>query len=95
MLSLKQLDSIFDSIWLLPEKLPTAIAAWQEMLEVYLSDKEQVDSEQLPTYMDKWRNVMAENKILWESHQQDLANQLKEGEPSFSKKQDADKFKGH
>ena len=95
MLSLKQLDSLFETIWLLPNQLPNALAQWQGLLDDYLADpaeRSELEQQKLARMMAKWQKGLAENKQLFEAHQEDLVEQLKEGDASFLRSAQAKKF---
>ncbi|WP_320822708.1 hypothetical protein [Reinekea sp.] len=86
MLSLKQLDSLFETLWLLPNQLPNALAQWQGLLADYLADPAErslLEQQKLASMMAKWQKGLAENKQLFEAHQEDLVEHLKAGEVSF------------
>ena len=96
MLSLKQLDSLFETLWLLPNQLPNALTQWQELLADYLADPAErsvQEQEKLASMMTKWQKGLAENKQLFEAHQEDLVEQLKEGEASFLSSTQVKQFK--
>jgi hypothetical protein len=95
-LSLKQLDSLFDALWLSPNQLPNALAQWQALLATHLADSAERSPEEqqrLDLMMGKWQISLLENKHLFEAHQQDLVAQLKRGEASFSQSAQIKQFK--
>lgn len=96
MLSLKQLDSLFDTLWLLPNQLPNALAQWQSLLTTHLADiseRSAQEEQALAQMMAKWQSSLQQNKHLFEAHQQDLVAQLKQGDPSFLQSAQVKKFK--
>lgn len=96
MLSLKQLDSLFETLWLSPNQLPNALAQWQDLLATHLAgntERSAQEEQALAQTMAKWQSALQQNKYLFEAHQQDLVAQLKQGDASFLQSAQVKKFK--
>lgn len=94
--SLSSLDAEFDDLWFHTEQLPKLLETWQEKVGEYLqqiqNDKEKLD--ELSPYIDRWQQVMRENRSLFEAHQATLKPQIKQGEPNDLHEKKSKKYKG-
>ena len=92
---LNKLDKEFKALWLKTEGLPKALQQWQEKLQdlVERSDASTLNVKVLNQYTDRWQDIIDKNEALFTEQKNKLKQQLKVGEPSYTKEKQAGKFK--
>lgn len=86
-LTLKELDELFNQIWLNTRQLPILLSHWQQSVSDHIQTLD-AGSEEVNALLDKldgWQEILLQNRVLLEQHQDELKLDLVTGERSLFK----------